>query len=281
MQPNRAIKGLLVGLLGAALVGYALFLVLADAGCIAALAGSCPGSGWSSVWLLPAGVILAVIGSFLRGGLVIFSALFIAIGGAALAIGVLGLMPEMPSFPWLFGGLFVAGGLLPVLLGLVVRRGFAAKQAMAAELMRSGVKGIGTIVEVGDTGMTINDNPRILIRMRIEPVDGTAPVERTKKVTVSRVAIPRAGERYPAWFDRMDAEKWMYGTDVQANAPAEVKDMFARARAGGPDYDGADADNDPSPVQDLAQLTGLWRDGALTDAEFADAKARLLPRIGR
>lgn len=55
--------------------------------------------------------------------------------------------------------------------------------------------------------------------------------------------------------------------------------MFARAKAGAA---GAAADGGESgPVEDLARLTGLWKDGALTDAEFADAKARLLPLIGR
>jgi hypothetical protein len=202
-----------------------------------------------------------------------------AIGGAALAVGALGLMPDMPSFPWLFGGMFFVCGLLPLFMGAVLRRAGAAKQAMAGELMRGGVKGIGTIVEVGDTGTTINNNPRIVIRMRIEPLDGSAPVERSKKAIVSRVAVPRVGERYPAWFDRADPDKWMFGTDMDETAPAEVKAMFARAKAG---PDGAAADRDESgPVEELAGLTALWKDGALTDAEFADAKARLLSRIGR
>jgi hypothetical protein len=185
-------------------------------------------------------------------------------------------MPDMPSFPWLFGGIFFACGLLPLFLGLVLGRVGAAKQAMAAELMRTGAKGIGTILEVGDTGVTVNDNPRILIRMRIEPVDGSAAVERSKKVTVSRVAVPRVGERYPAWFDRTDPDKWMFATDMEEGAPAEVKEMFARARAGA-----ATDLSEGGPVEELASLTALWKDGALTDAEFADAKARLLPRIGR
>jgi hypothetical protein len=119
--------------------------------------------------------------------------------------------------------------------------------------------------------------------MRIEPDDGSAPVERSKQVTVSRVAIPRAGDRFPVWFDRYDPEKWMFATDMEDTAPAEVKEMFARARGGGPAASayGASADPGPGPVEELAQLTELWQRGALTDAEFNAAKARLLPRIGR
>jgi membrane protein implicated in regulation of membrane protease activity len=301
MGGRLRIWGLIVGLAGAALAGYALFTLLSSTGCIGVVAEVCPSPLLSPTLALPLGILLTVAGMVMGGGFLVFSALFVAIGGGALAVGALGLMPDMPSFPWLFGGIFFACGLLPLFLGLVVGRAVAAKQAMAAELMRSGVKGIGTIVEVGDTGTTINQNPRILIRMRIEPLDGSAPVERSKKAIVSRVAVPRAGERYPVWFDRADPDKWMFGTDMDESAPAEVKEMFARAQAGpsaslgtGPSASlgtgpSASLGTGPSaadrsesgPVEDLARLTALWKDGALTDAEFADAKARLLPRIGR
>jgi hypothetical protein len=270
-------KRRIVGLSGAALVGYGLFSLLSVAACVGTGPGSCAVPGFPVAIVL--GIVLAVAGMVMGGGFLVFSALFLAIGGSALMVGALGLMPMMPVFPWLFGGLFVLGGLVPLFAGFVGGRLVAAKQKMAAELMRGGVKGIGTIVEVRDTGTTINDNPRIVIRMRIAPDDGSAPVERSKKAIVSRVAIPRAGERYPAWFDRADPDKWMFGTDMDETAPAEVKEMFARAKAGG---DGAAADGaGSSPVVELAALTRLWKDGALTDAEFADAKARLLPRIGR
>jgi hypothetical protein len=212
------------------------------------------------------------------GGMIVFAALFLGIGLAALAVGALGLMPFMPIFPWLFGGMFFVGGLVPLFGGVALKRLGAAKQIQAAELMRSGTRGIGTIVDVSDTGVTINNNPRIVIRMRIEPLDGSAAVERSKSVLVSRVAVPRAGERYPAWFDPADPDKWMYGTDMEAGAPAEIRDMFARAQAGAGTV--APAESDDSPVEELARLSELWKSGALSDAEFADAKARLLPRIG-
>jgi membrane protein implicated in regulation of membrane protease activity len=275
MGGRRRFWGLAIGLSGAALTGYSMFTLLSTGVCVGARVGQC--SDFPTGLVL--GLLLATAGMLMRGGFLIFSGLFAAIGGAALAVGGLGLMPDMPSFPWLFGGIFFGSGLLPLVLIHVVGRASAKKQAMAAELMRSGTRGIGTIVEVADTGTTINDNPRILIRMRIEPLDGSAPVERAKKAIVSRVAVPRVGERYPVWFDRADPEKWMFGTDMDETAPAEVKEMFARAQAGA---DGGAADRRESgPVEALAGLTALWKDGALTDAEFAEAKARLLPRIGR
>lgn len=288
MGGGKNALGLIVGLLGCALTGYALFTILASAGCAGSLDMACAGDVFSSVWMLPVGVIAAMAGMFMGGGFIVFSGLFLAIGIGALLVGILGLMPDMAFFPWLFGGLFFAGGLLPFLGGLFMKRSAAAKQVMAAELMQSGVKGVGTIVGVTDTGITINNNPRITIRMRIEPLDGSAPVERLKTVTVSRVQIPQAGARYPAWFDRNDPDKWMYGTDLDpAAASAEVKDLFARAAAGGASAPlvtgGANAAGDagPGPVEELESLTELWKSGALTDSEFAAAKARLLARIGR
>jgi membrane protein implicated in regulation of membrane protease activity len=280
MGEKKRLLGLAIGLLGAAMTGYVIYTLLSSAGCFGGtLNPDCPSPSATPALALPLGIILAMAGMFMGGGFLIFSALFMAIGIASLAVGALDQMPEMPSFPWLFGGMFVLGGLAPLLGGFVLRRRVAAKQAMAEDLYRTGVKGIGTITGVHDTGMTINDNPRVTLTMRIEPVDGSAPVERSKTITASRVAIPRAGERFPAWFDRANPEAWMFGTDMDETAPADVKDLFARARAGGggPGEDGPEA----GPVEELARLSGLWRDGALTDAEFADAKARLLPLIGR
>lgn len=214
MDGKRRVWGLAVGLSGAALTGYSMFTLLSTGVCVGARVGQC--SDFPTGLVL--GILLAMAGMFMGGGFLVNAALFVAIGGAALAVGALGRMPEMPSFPWLFGGTFFVLGLLLLFGRLALGRAGAAKQAMAGELMRSGVKGIGTIVEVGDTGTTINDNPRIIIRMRIAPLDGSPPVERAKKAVVSRVAVPRVGERYPAWFDRADPDKWMFGTDMDESA---------------------------------------------------------------
>lgn len=293
MSGKSGIKGLIVGLAGIALLGWALFSAFTATDCLADAARrasvgaaqgcSSSGPGWLAL-AIPGGIILSVIGMFLGGGIFVFCGLFLAIGLSALVPTILGMMPNMELFGWLFGGIFTLSGLAPFLAGLLMRRSFAAKQQLAEELVVSGRKGIGTIVEVRDTGTTINDNPRVIIRMRIAPLDNGPPVERSKTATVSRVQIPRVGERYPVWFDNSDPEKWMFATAMDETAPAEVKDMFARARAEGPPaslHSPPGDDGEAGPVAELATLTELWKDGALTDAEFAEAKARLLPRIGR
>ena len=284
MQGKLRPIGLIVGLAGAGLTFYALFSLFASLGCISSFAaGGCAGPAVSPFAVLPLGIILAAAGMLMGGRFLVFSALFLAIGLAAIAAGAFGFMPMMPSFPWIFGTMFVLGGLFPLFGGAVLGRMGAAKQAEAMELVRSGKRGIGTIVEVSDTGVSINNNPRVVIRMRIEPLDGSPAVERSKAALVSRVAIPRAGERYPAFFDPADPDKWMFATAMDDNAPADVRDLFARAAAGGgaPAAAAAPAESDGGAVAELARLSELWKTGALSDGEFAEAKAQLLPQIGR
>ena len=68
---------------------------------------------------------------------------------------------------------------------------FKSKAKKAEELMTSGAKGVGTVVSVQDTGMTVNDNPRVKMVFRVEPLDGGPAFDAEKKTTVSRVEIPR------------------------------------------------------------------------------------------
>src|SRR5213075_3177958 len=89
---------------------------------------------------------------------------------------------------------------------------FNSKRKRAEALMATGSKGAGTVVQVQDTGMTVNDNPRIKMTFRVEPLDGTPAFDTTKTTTVSRVQIPRQGDRYPVWYDPQDTSKWMYAT---------------------------------------------------------------------
>jgi hypothetical protein len=67
--------GLVVGLSGAALAGYALFTLLSSTGCVGVAAGSCPGPFLSPTLALPLGIILTVAGMAMGGGFLVFSAL--------------------------------------------------------------------------------------------------------------------------------------------------------------------------------------------------------------
>jgi Short C-terminal domain len=127
-------------------------------------------------------------------------------------------------------------------------------------LLRTGVAAQATVVDVSDTGTTINDDPRVELTLNVTP-EGGEPFELKRKLLVSRVNIPRAGERLTVFFDPDDPSKFTFkNSDV----------------ADGDDASAAAAVPAADPVEQIAKLASLHAAGALTDAEFAEAKQRLL-----
>lgn len=164
---------------------------------------------------------------------------------------------------------------------------FGGKRKKAENLMQTGVKGVGTIVGVRDTGMTINDNPRVVVSFRIEPLDGTPAFAAEKKVTVSRVAIPQSGQRFPVWFDAEDHSSFIYAQVENEEGRQQLVSMFGDAF--GPDGSGIGqaaaappatappaAQAAVDPIDQLAKLDQLRQSGALSDEEFAAQKQRIL-----
>jgi hypothetical protein len=140
------------------------------------------------------------------------------------------------------------------------------------------------VIQVQDTGMTINDNPRVNMVFRVEPIDGTPAFDAQKTTTVSRVEIPRQGDRYPVWYDLTDpSNTWAYATVADDNGRATMRQLFGDAANGfvgmgappaaaAPPAPAAPAD----PLDQLSKLADLHAKGALTDEEFAQQKAKLL-----
>jgi Short C-terminal domain len=155
---------------------------------------------------------------------------------------------------------------------------FKSKRKKAEELFTTGSKGAGTVVEVRDTGTTINDNPRVKMTFRVEPLDGSPAFDLKKTTTVSRVQIPRQGERYPVWYDPQDPSKWAYATIADDQGRATMRDLFGDVAES---FVGMGAPAAPAPqgqdtVEQLKQLADLHSQGVLTDDEFAAQKAKLL-----
>ena len=103
---------------------------------------------------------------------------------------------------------------------------FKNKRKIAAELIATGHKGVGTVVSVRDTGVTINENPRVKLTFRIEPLDGATAFEADKTSTVSRVMIPRQGDCYPVWYDRQDHTKWMFSMIADDSGRETLREQF-------------------------------------------------------
>jgi hypothetical protein len=78
-------------------------------------------------------------------------------------------------------------------------------------LEEAGVNAPAAVVSVHDTGMTVNNNPRIGLTLQVIPPDGSAPFEVSKKLTVSRVAIPRAGDQLAVRYDPDDHDNFEIG----------------------------------------------------------------------
>jgi hypothetical protein len=160
------------------------------------------------------------------------------------------------------------------------------KREKAENLLATGSKGVGIVQNVQDTGMTVNDNPRVKMTFRIEPLDGSPAFEASKTKTVSRVEIPRAGDRYPVWYDQADQSTWMYATVDSDEGRASIRQAFGAAAesmsgVGDPHAAGAAPAAAPAadPIEQIKQLSGLRDAGAITDAEFEQKKAELLSQI--
>ena len=159
---------------------------------------------------------------------------------------------------------------------------FKGKKKKAEELFATGSKGVGTVVQVQDTGMTVNDNPRVKMTFRVEPIDGGPAFDAQKTSTVSRVQIPRQGDRYPVWYDPQDSSKWAYATVADDTGRETMRQLFGAAAE---TFVGMNAPGAPPPpaaaggqdtVEQLKTLADLHNQGLLTDDEFADQKAKLL-----
>jgi hypothetical protein len=260
--------GVVLGLLGNIMIAFAMHKLLAAVSCTANLEslGGCTNDITGSTPILVIGIFISMGAIFAGGGGVTFLGIFFAIGIGALIASFGAHDSFVPGFGKLFGGIFVAVPALLLVLWLFGASWGRGQRARAQNLVATGARGVGTVVGVSDTGVTVNDNPRVKITMRIAPEDSSTPFDVQKTVTVSRVSIPRAGDRFPVFYDRKDRNQWAYGTGLGATqAPAPVQPLFAPVAAPAADS-----------VAELEKLGALHRSGALSDAEFAAAKAKIL-----
>jgi hypothetical protein len=168
----------------------------------------------------------------------------------------------------ILGAVFVPMGLAPLPFALRGRR----KQDRMVALATHGKRCGGVITSVADTGVTINDNPRVRITVRAEP-PGESPFTIVKTATVSRVKIPRAGDRCVVFYDPANREG-SNGITLDpvpgfSAAPAPVVPASAPVPAG----------EDDDPLERIAKLGQLRDQGLVTPEEFEAQKKRLLDEL--
>lgn len=122
------------------------------------------------------------------------------------------------------------------------------------KLLAEGAQARAVVLGVQDTGVTINENPRVKLTLQVQP-DGGAPFEATKTLTVSRVAIPRPGDSFIVRFDPADPSRVEFDAAAAAAADAAAQAQVAQAAA-----------NQLPP--DLA-AAGILGRGALVDVQTA------------
>jgi len=78
--------------------------------------------------------------------------------------------------------------------------------AMPANLREQGIAGTATILDIWDTGWTVNDDPVIGMHVRVQPPDGAAFPATIKRLAISRLAAaqPRPGQVIHVRFDPKD-----------------------------------------------------------------------------
>ncbi len=95
-----------------------------------------------------------------------------------------------------------------------------------AALVASGRAAAAVVRSVADTGVTVNDDPRVRLAVRLEPLDGAPPVDAERQTVVPRLRVPRPGERLPALYDDADPDRFMLVTHVGPDTPARVREVY-------------------------------------------------------
>jgi hypothetical protein len=74
------------------------------------------------------------------------------------------------------------------------------------KILMNGVQARAVITRIEDTNVTVNGNPRVKLTLQVQPV-GDVAFETTKKMTVSRLAIPTIGSSMWVRYDPQDRSR--------------------------------------------------------------------------
>lgn len=200
---------------------WAMYVVMSGAPGCAESQATCPTSFGPGITILFLSVLVSFAAMAL-GAIECFAAMFVAIGLGAL-LAVPGLADVDRFFPLTFGSAFLVSGVAAAwFLFRLQSRGDVEKA-----LVDHGRPAIGRILDVRDTGMTINDDPRVSVSVEITRADVTADSHTaTKTITMDRVRPILVGDRYPVLIDPENPSEW--GLVTAINDPSLVADDVRR-----------------------------------------------------
>ncbi|HEY6798720.1 MAG TPA: SHOCT domain-containing protein [Kineosporiaceae bacterium] len=272
---TRSVVFRMIGCAGAVAVAAGIHGIIRAADCTAEITTCTPGAG-QTIGLLAGGFVTGVAGMIGGGGLIVFAALFAGVGVGGVTAG-LASTGFGHGFGLLFGGIFLVAALIPTTLVALARIGGRRTR----QLLATGSRGIATVLDLQDTGVTINDNPRVRLRLLVQPADGTPPFEVTIARTVSRVDVPRRGDQAGVVFDPADRSTVEWDPNGVPPIAAVLPPPGGVSTA--PTAPAFGTPSAPAPagpalgvLSELERLESLRAAKALTDDEFARLKSRLL-----
>jgi hypothetical protein len=223
---------------------------------------------------------------------------------------------------WLIVGLFLVGGVIFTILipriwigqiWIAVSLGLAAyylvmnrRADRAEKLKREGIPGQAEILELTQTGMYVNSQPRVRLKLRIE-ASGVPAYETEDTYTVPLVALGAltSGRVLQVYLDRADTSRftidWFGGgpsptlasfssggpaIDLRRQPAARAAVLDALARHGIDVAHGVavaapttSIERAGTPLDRLQKLTELKDAGLITEQEFEQQRARILDTI--
>jgi hypothetical protein len=215
----------------------------------------CPSDdAWRAVALF-AGLTALVLGAVLTWGVGLLFGCLIA-GVTALALSVVGPADERVS-SLVIGGCFIALPCLIVAPILVSMRFSRGRKAKVAAFKERALSSNGVVTDVAETGVVINDDPRVRITVEYLRFDGARAQTETIQL-VSRRRIPKPGDYVAVWYEA-EGDQVLTELDPVPGGLAEADRLPATGL-----------------VDELERLAALHAAGLLNDDEFARAKRRLL-----
>ncbi|WP_067479321.1 hypothetical protein [Actinomadura hibisca] len=217
MSP-RTTTAYAAGFVGCAAMGYAVHVLLSSTGCV----GSC-GDAERHVALVPTGLFLAIAAAFF-GARLVFPGIFLFLGVGAVTVTGQGVAPV------LLGASLLAVGLLIVAVGLLSGRAARRAARRRSVLASEGSGAVATVLGVQDTGVRVNGRRRVVLRVRIEPVDGHPAFEADKTLLTRPDAPFRPGQRHPALYfpDRPEEFGLVTGVGDRSALPAGLRQAVDR-----------------------------------------------------
>ncbi|MBJ7341023.1 SHOCT domain-containing protein [Mycolicibacterium sp.] len=164
----------------------------------------------------------------------------------------------VPVAPWSPAAVLVVVGAYAVW--------FHSRLARSDDLQHNGIPATGTVLDVKKPIMNMIINSvyiRRTMTLRIERADGTPPYEAKYSGTFMLGEIPGPGAVFSLRVDPKNPMHFETVDDASAPTPSPPASQWI-------------PQNDPTIAEQLQQLDEMHHRGALTDAEFAAAKDRVL-----